>query len=66
MTADPALLAAAKCSSITDKRRSASRSMVTGSEDATKGTLKTAGSVSSIPSSETVRSCVSGLMSSLL
>lgn len=56
VTADPVFLAAARCSSIADRRRSASRSMVTGSEDATSGALKSAGSVPSVPSSNTARS----------
>lgn len=64
--ADPVFLAVAKCSSIADRRRSASRSMVIGSEVAVRGTLWTAGSRSSDPSSDTVRSWVSGLTSSLL
>jgi hypothetical protein len=60
VAADPLSLAAAKCPSITERRRSAKRSIVTGSEEAMNGTLRTAGSDSSMPSSETARSCVCG------
>jgi hypothetical protein len=53
VTADPVFLAAVRCPSIADRRRSASRSMVMGSEEATSGMLKSAGSEPSVPSSDT-------------